>query len=94
MEEILRLLKQNAEWDHAVAIYCLWENDTVVYVGSAKDPESRLAAHRRVGFLGRSVEMEVMAWVSADRRDAVEKYAIKLGLNGFDYPLENIMWRY
>lgn len=88
--EVNRLL--NGVVEEQVSIYCLWEDGVIVYVGSSSAPDKRLASHRANGFLGRDIQMEVMAWVAASDRGRVERFAIKAGLR-WGYPLENIMLR-
>lgn len=83
----------NGVVEEQVSIYALWEDGVIVYVGSSSDPSKRLASHRAGGFLGRDIQMEVMAWVAESDRGRVEKFAIRAGLR-WGYPLENIIWRY
>lgn len=82
----------NSGVEEQVAIYALWEDGEIVYVGSALDPWKRFASHTGAGgaYKNRNVSLEIMTWVVASNRDKVERFAIKAGLR-WGFPLENII---
>lgn len=82
----------NSGVEERVAIYALWEDGEIVYVGSALDPWKRFASHTGAGgaYKNRNVSLEIMTWVVESNRDKVERFAIKAGLR-WGFPLENII---
>lgn len=85
----------NSGVEEQVSIYALWENEQIVYVGSAIDPWKRFASHTGAGgaYKNRNVSLEILTWVVASDRDKIERFAIKAGLR-WGFPLENIVHGY
>lgn len=76
-----------------IAIYAIWENEQVVYIGSTSSPYERLNSHRlSERFSSREIFMEVLVWVCEGERFSSEREIIRLGLKQ-DLPLENEIWK-